>query len=483
MKFKVVTTWMCMVALLCISSYGYGASGAVSVTPSGISFSDNSVQTKAAVLPVCSSGEVIVNSGLDIWACGTILPVDKGIATCVSSLCAMSACQPTWGNCDGNVANGCEASLATTQNCGACGNVCGANSICSAGTCVVSPNSPLNLTISGSPAAGFINNQRPVTVTANVQQVAGGPVPAGTIVNFSITGGSGGLSSATAATNASGNASVTLNSTVEGNVTVTATAAPVTNSAVISFTNPNKPGSVVLGASPATGVTNNVIPVTLTATVAPADIVNGTIANGTVVNFNIVSGTGTLSSATATTTNGVASVTLNSTVAGSVGISASAGTSPIVTSNTANVPFTVQPTTAVIKLSTTGTLQPSTLIGGINALVTYPTNKGLSFASIVATAPGAGVNSLQSVNPTVAGKINVAIINTGPTFVGDTTGITQVGAFDTITLNIAPGNFPVPADFTTLPNGVSLTGSGIIDTNSVTLSPGINVAITSVTIQ
>jgi hypothetical protein len=90
---------------------------------------------------------------------------------------------------------------------------------------------------------------------------------------------------------------------------------------------------------------------------------------------------------------------------------------------------------------------------------------------------------LQSVNATVAGTLNIAIINTGPTFPGDTVGITQVGDFDTITFNIAAGNFPVPADFTTLPNGVALTGAGVIDTSSVALSPGINVTISSVTIQ
>ena len=137
MKFKLIATWTCMIALLFISTYGYGASGAVNVSPGGITFTDNSVQSKAAVLPACSSGEVIVNN-LGAWLCGTILPVDKGIATCVSSICAISACQPTWGNCDSDVSNGCEASLATTQNCGACGNVCSyANgaAACVRGTC------------------------------------------------------------------------------------------------------------------------------------------------------------------------------------------------------------------------------------------------------------------------------------------------------------------------------------------------------------
>jgi hypothetical protein len=472
MKFKVITTWMCMIALLCISSYGYGAVP-VGITPNGITFPDNSVQATAAVLPTCTSGEVIVNN-TGSWLCGSILPVDRGIATCVNTVCAISACQPTWGNCDGVVANGCEASLATTQNCGTCGNVCAANSICSAGTCVVSPNSPLSLTVSGAPAAGFINNQRPVVVTANVQQVAGGPVPAGTLVNFAITGGSGSLSSPTAVTDASGNASVTLNSSAEGNVSVTATAAPATNSAVISFTNPNKPGSIALAANPVSGVANNATPVTMTATVSPADLVNGTIANGTVVAFTIVSGSGSLSTATAATTNGVASVTLNSASAGSVGVSASAGTSPVVTSTTVTVPFITQPTLAIVKVATTGTLPGGTLIGGINATVTANPSTGLSIAAAAGgnstdvSASGVGVGSTIISNTNNVASVVLSLLNLG--------GI-PVGEFETLTYHIAPGTFPTAGNFS-----IALSGAGIIDALGVNI-PGIGVTIQSVTIQ
>jgi hypothetical protein len=280
MNLKLIKMWMCLVAMLSISSNGYAASNAVNIGANGITFSDNSVQSKAAVLPVCSSGEVIVNNA-GAWLCGTILPVDKGIATCVSDVCSISACQPGWGSCGTTALNGCGTSLTTTQNCGACGNICPANNICSSGACVA------------------------------------------------IT----------------------------------------------------------------------------------------------------------------------------------------------------------QPVKAIVKIATTGTLSGGTLIGGINALLKYPTNKGLTFFSAVPTVPGIGVNSTHIPNPNVTGQVSIGIINAGPTFTGDPTGITQVGDFDTITFNIAAGNFPVAADFTTLSNGVSLTGSGIIDTHNNTLSPGINVAITSVTFQ
>jgi hypothetical protein len=41
-------------------------------------------------------------------------------------------CQPGWADCDGLLDNGCETSLGTGANCGACGNVC---PTCVAQTC------------------------------------------------------------------------------------------------------------------------------------------------------------------------------------------------------------------------------------------------------------------------------------------------------------------------------------------------------------
>ncbi len=57
-------------------------------------------------------------------ACANVCPLRANAsATCVSSACGF-ACEPGWGNCDGMAANGCEASLTTNGNCGACGTVC-----------------------------------------------------------------------------------------------------------------------------------------------------------------------------------------------------------------------------------------------------------------------------------------------------------------------------------------------------------------------
>ena len=479
MKVTTITSWVCLIALLCVSSLAFAASNAVNIGSGGITFPDNSVQTKAAVLPSCSSGGVLVNNS-GAWLCGTVLPIDKGIATCVGSLCSVSACQPGFDNCDGVVVNGCEASLTTTQNCGACGHVCPANNICSAGACVSSPNSPLSLTVSGTPSAGFINSQRPVTVTANVVQVAGGPVPAGTTVNFAITAGSGSLTPSSATTDASGNASVTLNSTAEGNITVTASAAPASGTTTIAFSNPNKPGSITLGANPSQGVSGGQVPVTLTASVTPADIVNGTLANGTPVSFTILTGSGTLTgggqTAIATTTNGVASVTLNSSAAGTVTVNATAGTSPLVTSNTVSVPFISQPTLVTVKVATVGTLSSGTLIGGIKAIVSANPSSGLTIApspngsSTDVVASGVASGALLGTNST-----NVAAVTLAPiSFSGFTTG-----EFATLTYHVSAGNFPSAGNFSiALDSGPN----NLIDTNGVSI-PGVGVGILSVTIQ
>lgn len=474
MKFKQIATWMCMVALLLVSSYGFAAGGSVRVGTSGITFPDDSIQSTAAHLPICSSGEVIVNNQ-GSWLCGSILPVDKGIATCVNSVCSISACQPTFGSCDGDALNGCESSLLTPQHCGSCNNVCGPNEICSGGTtCVLSPTSPASIAVSATPAAGFINGQQSVVVTANVQQLATGPVPPGTTVNFAITSGSGTLSGASATTDALGNASVTLNSTVEGSVTVTASASPApNNSAVIAFTNPNKPGAIVLSATPSSGIANNIVPVTLTATVSPANLANGTIANGTPVTFTIIGGTGTLTGGVQTlnvnTVNGVATVILNSTVAGSVDVKATAGTSPVATSNTVSVPFITQPTLAIVKVATTGTLSGNTKIGGITAIVSANPSNGLSIADSDVTLSGSGAGALNVPNTTNVSAVTIGLI----TFSGILTG-----EFTTLQYHIAPGKFPTAGDFS-----VALTGlHPVIDTVGADI-PGIGVTIQSVTIQ
>jgi hypothetical protein len=53
----------------------------------------------------------------------------------VASVCH-EACNPNYGNCDGNAANGCETNLMTDNNsCGACGVACTGGLKCVSGSC------------------------------------------------------------------------------------------------------------------------------------------------------------------------------------------------------------------------------------------------------------------------------------------------------------------------------------------------------------
>ncbi|OJY25633.1 MAG: hypothetical protein BGO98_33965 [Myxococcales bacterium 68-20] len=49
---------------------------------------------------------------------------------CGSGECGKLKCRAPFANCDGDVENGCEVSLATDDNCGDCGNKCGAGQRC-----------------------------------------------------------------------------------------------------------------------------------------------------------------------------------------------------------------------------------------------------------------------------------------------------------------------------------------------------------------
>lgn len=73
-------------------------------------------------------------------ACGRVCPTPPNAApTCASSTCS-GACLSGYGDCDMNIAtNGCETPLNTTQNCGGCGRVCVSRpnmvASCVTGTC------------------------------------------------------------------------------------------------------------------------------------------------------------------------------------------------------------------------------------------------------------------------------------------------------------------------------------------------------------
>jgi Cys-rich repeat protein len=54
-------------------------------------------------------------------ACGRACSAPHATTACGGSMCAVAACDAGYGNCNGAYADGCEATLDTPANCGACG--------------------------------------------------------------------------------------------------------------------------------------------------------------------------------------------------------------------------------------------------------------------------------------------------------------------------------------------------------------------------
>jgi hypothetical protein len=68
--------------------------------------------------------------------CGNACSNQNGTPLCSGGSCAGILCSAGFGNCDGMLANGCEANLATdTKNCGTCGNACVVGDMCVNGVC------------------------------------------------------------------------------------------------------------------------------------------------------------------------------------------------------------------------------------------------------------------------------------------------------------------------------------------------------------
>jgi formylglycine-generating enzyme required for sulfatase activity len=79
------------------------------------------------------------SNSLHCGACGRACMVPGASATCERSVCRQTVCSAGLGDCDGDMANGCEANLgSSTRHCGACGNACAlahATPRCAGGTC------------------------------------------------------------------------------------------------------------------------------------------------------------------------------------------------------------------------------------------------------------------------------------------------------------------------------------------------------------
>lgn len=90
---------------------------------------------------VVTLGQNLASDPNNCGACGVVCTTTNGTPACVGGVCAIGSCNSGFGNCDGNVANGCETNTANNvTNCGSCGIVCSAPNGtpgCSAGACTI----------------------------------------------------------------------------------------------------------------------------------------------------------------------------------------------------------------------------------------------------------------------------------------------------------------------------------------------------------
>lgn len=96
----------------------------------------------------CSDAEC-VDTQTDFFNCGTCgtvcnnRPPDLELKEHVDWGCAKGACQvvcaANWGECNDDPEDGCETSLTTNENCGACGKACKTGEVCSQKRCVCDP--------------------------------------------------------------------------------------------------------------------------------------------------------------------------------------------------------------------------------------------------------------------------------------------------------------------------------------------------------
>lgn len=91
--------------------------------------------------------------------CGNSCPAPANSTRLCSAGACSFTCSNGFGNCDGNLANGCESSLATSNtHCGRCGNACGGGQSCTNGTCACPPGETFCMALNRCVNLGTDNN-------------------------------------------------------------------------------------------------------------------------------------------------------------------------------------------------------------------------------------------------------------------------------------------------------------------------------------
>jgi hypothetical protein len=83
---------------------------------------------------VCTNFQSDVNN---CGECGNVCSLPNATPECTSGACTIASCDPGFGDCNSDPADGCETSLTSDpNNCGGCGVVCSAAQVCTSGECV-----------------------------------------------------------------------------------------------------------------------------------------------------------------------------------------------------------------------------------------------------------------------------------------------------------------------------------------------------------
>jgi hypothetical protein len=97
---------------------------------------------------LCGGRCVRLDTETNCGACGVVVPTRPNASPVCHSGAAALRCNPGFGDCDGNAANGCEAALTDVTRCGACGVACAGGQSCIGGRCAAGPrSSPLEVAV------------------------------------------------------------------------------------------------------------------------------------------------------------------------------------------------------------------------------------------------------------------------------------------------------------------------------------------------
>jgi alpha-tubulin suppressor-like RCC1 family protein len=72
--------------------------------------------------------------------CGRVCSFAHAAASCTLGSCVRGACDMGWDDCNGMPSDGCEADLASTSTCGMCGRACMGGQMCVGGACTMPPS-------------------------------------------------------------------------------------------------------------------------------------------------------------------------------------------------------------------------------------------------------------------------------------------------------------------------------------------------------